>query len=390
MTTVNYGFKTNISLGSVTLFSGNGDVVTGGNLNLNGAKISADPATGAVAIIPAIGSSANPTAIIISPTGVITTANTVGGVLPSSAYTASLTPTTTTAVPNLSVSGRAVVTGNISSGNLAVSGTSNVGNLVVSSITWANGVSFVSGINYTASSNPPASGNKVGDQWYNTLNDTIYEYTWNGANYYWVDVTSPTVNLGSVNQTAPILATVANIASLTVTNAITWPNGAPYGTVVNSVINNVSVTGPAFSAILTYGQPVSSGIISNVVYGGKFYDTHSCYNTSTGVFTPNVAGYYQFNWTAGANTYPTSSGIVFSSLYKNSIEIARGARLVANTGGMVSNGSTSCFMNGTTDYVQVRFDQASGSSVFLEGDTGAVTNGGSYANYFNGVMIRGQ
>ena len=382
MTTVNYGFKANINLGALTLFSGNGDVVTVGNLSLSGAKISSDPVTGAVAIIPAVGSNANPTAIIISPTGVITTANTTGGVLSPTAYSASLNPTSTTAVPNLSVTGNATV-GNVYGGNLSVSGTSNVSNLIVSTITWSNGAAFTTGINYTASSNPPATGNKVGDQWYNTLNDTIFEYTWNGASYYWVDITSPTLNLGNVNQTVPIATTTANIGSLTVSNTITWPNGA-YSTVINNV------NGPSFSAILTYGQPVSSGIISNVIYGGKFYDTHNCYNTATGVFTPNVAGYYQFNWTAGANTYPTSSGIVFSSLYKNSIEIARGARLVANTGGMISNGATSCFLNGTTDYVQVRFDQASGGSVFLEGDTGAVINGGSYANYFNGVMIRGQ
>ena len=137
MTTVNYGFKANINLGALTLFSGNGDVVTVGNLSLSGAKISSDPVTGAVAIIPAVGSNANPTAIIISPTGVITTANTTGGVLSPTAYSASLNPTSTTAVPNLSVTGNATV-GNVYGGNLSVSGTSNVSNLIVSTITWSN------------------------------------------------------------------------------------------------------------------------------------------------------------------------------------------------------------------------------------------------------------
>ena len=156
-----------------------------------------------------------------------------------------------------------------------------------------------------------------------------------------------------------------------------------------SVNGNLAVNGPAFSTYLLTGQTVVNNVGANVIYNGKVYDTTNSYNTSTGVFKPNIAGYYQFNWSAGANTYPSSSGIVMSTLYKNTTEIARGARLIANTGGMVSNGSTTCYLNGTTDFVIVYFLQGSSGSATLEADSGAVANGGSYCNYFNGSMIRG-
>ena len=150
-----------------------------------------------------------------------------------------------------------------------------------------------------------------------------------------------------------------------------------------------AVNGPAFSAVLLTGQVIASGSLANVVYNGEYYDTNNCYNTTTGVFTPNVAGYYQFNWTAGANSYAASTGIVTSTLYKNNNELARGFRGVCNTAGIVAPGSASCYLNGTTDYVQIRFLQGSGSNATLEADAGAQAAGYSYANYFNGVMVRG-
>lgn len=76
-------------------------------------------------------------------------------------------------------------------------------------------------------------------------------------------------------------------------------------------------------------------------------------------------------------------------MYKNNQELARGARLVANTGGMISSGSGMCYLNGTTDYVQIKFLQGSGGTATLESDSNALTNGGSYANYFSGAMVRG-
>lgn len=48
---------------------------------------------------------------------------------------------------------------------------------------------------YTAAATVPASPN-VGDQWYNTSTDILYEYQNVGTGSFWVDITSPTVSLG--------------------------------------------------------------------------------------------------------------------------------------------------------------------------------------------------
>jgi hypothetical protein len=49
------------------------------------------------------------------------------------------------------------------------------------------------GITITTANTPPASGNVAGDQWYNTDNDTVYEYsTSDGVYYYCIDMVSPT------------------------------------------------------------------------------------------------------------------------------------------------------------------------------------------------------
>lgn len=46
------------------------------------------------------------------------------------------------------------------------------------------------GITYTANTAPPTSGNLVGDQWFSTVNDVLYEYSYDGVSYYWVDISS--------------------------------------------------------------------------------------------------------------------------------------------------------------------------------------------------------
>lgn len=48
------------------------------------------------------------------------------------------------------------------------------------------------GINYTASASVPVSSN-TGDQWYNTTENILYEYIYDGTSYFWIDTTSAQV-----------------------------------------------------------------------------------------------------------------------------------------------------------------------------------------------------
>jgi hypothetical protein len=273
-------------------------------------------------------------------------------------------------ISSLSVSGPTTLWGNLTStGNLSIGGYSNV---------------FIANGSATNVSALTISGNVYGRGGIGYLDAITLTNSYSGA----TAAPNKWIRLDSTGQLQIINSAYnTNIFNLTDAGILTVPT--VNATTAHTVNGNVAVNGPAFQAYLLTGQTTTSGTIANVLYNGKLYDTASCFNTTTGVFTPTVAGYYQFNWTAGANTYATSSGIVFSSLYKNNLEYARGARLVANVGGMISSGSAMCYLNGSTDYVQIKFDQASGSNAILEADAGAVTNNGSYCNYFSGAMVRG-
>lgn len=63
-------------------------------------------------------------------------------------------------------------------------------------IRWAgNSAVFNAGVTYTASTSPVAA--KLGDQWYNTANDVLYEYVTDGASTYWVDIQSLGTSTGN-------------------------------------------------------------------------------------------------------------------------------------------------------------------------------------------------
>lgn len=98
-------------------------------------------------------------------------------------------------------------TGNITAANFITTGNAVVGNILASGYYYANGDPFSgggggNGIVYTANTAPPASGNTVGSQWYNTNTGALFEYQYDGTSNYWVDVTGPTVANGSVGTTA--------------------------------------------------------------------------------------------------------------------------------------------------------------------------------------------
>ena len=110
-------------------------------------------------------------------------------------------------------------TGNITGGNIVtvgkISTSGNVyGNAILSdNYFYANGQPIPTGIVYTAAITPPA-GPDVGDQWYDTTSDVLYEYINDGTSNYWVDTTSPAFAGGVVANVA-ISGTLVPIANVT-------------------------------------------------------------------------------------------------------------------------------------------------------------------------------
>lgn len=139
---------------------------------------------------------------------------------------------------------------------------------------------------------------------------------------------------------------------------------------------NLAVDGPAFSA--TTGNTKSAANLTATEMAGYStvnFDTASCFNTTTGRFTPNVAGYYQFSWSIdfGTNGIGAAS-IVGASLYKNGTGIwGSGIQTSSTCFGAVGS-STVIYMNGTTDFASAYAFQNSGVTVsnFLARFAGAL------------------
>jgi hypothetical protein len=112
----------------------------------------------------------------------------------------------------------------------------------------------------------------------------------------------------------------------------------------------ISGNGPAFSARRSTDQNISSSTWTKIQFNTENFDTASCYDNATNYrFTPNVAGYYQFN----LNSSLAASGLSFVALaiFKNGSEAFLSSHF-AGTGAIYNGCSTLLSMNGSTDYVE--------------------------------------
>lgn len=131
--------------------------------------------------------------------------------------------------------------------------------------------------------------------------------------------------------------------------------GTGSGTVSQSnLASGVAGNGPAFSAYPTTGTSMTNGTWTKVNFQAEEFDTNSNFDTSTSRFTPTVAGYYQFNWTAGT---PVNAEKM-ARIYKNGSSVRGGSDLF----GYISSGSAILFMNGSTDYAEIYLVQITGST----------------------------
>lgn len=84
----------------------------------------------------------------------------------------------------------------VSLADITFTGNVTANKVYTTEIRWAgNSAIFNAGITYTASTSPVAA--KVGDQWYNTANDVLYEYVNDGTTSYWVDIQSLGTSTGN-------------------------------------------------------------------------------------------------------------------------------------------------------------------------------------------------
>jgi hypothetical protein len=188
-----------------------------------------------------------------------------------------------------------------------------------------------------------------------------------------------TISAGTTSGTALNMAadTSGNLAFTTQAgaNTITVPNAT--GTMM------VSGNMPAFSAYNNANQTVSTGVSTKLQLNTELFDTANAFDSTTNYrFTPQVAGYYQFN----GQIYGVASismAALYTLLFKNGSLYQYGSlqNITVGASGQSQTINTLVFLNGTTDYVEFYGTIiGSGTCTFL--------NSGSTLNWFNGVLVR--
>jgi hypothetical protein len=156
--------------------------------------------------------------------------------------------------------------------------------------------------------------------------------------------------------------------------------GVSIGNTTDPGATNLSVTGkvtapnlqgPAFSAVMSANQTVTTSTYTKVNFNTEDFDTNSNYDTTNYRFTPTVAGYYQVT----ACIYPsTTISAINCAIYKN------GANVKTFGGTTVSAlVSALIYFNGSTDYVECYG--------YLVGTTPAILSTAT-VSYFQATLVR--
>jgi len=203
---------------------------------------------------------------------------------------ASGTGTTTTFV----ISNTTVSTGT-DTGALQVQGGVGIGgNMYVGGTVTGGGVRTT-----TTSTNP--QNPTVGDLWYNTSNDVLYRYTYDGTNYYWIDTNGPNNNVGLM-----VAGTDISVNSVVISNTSTLQSVTGRGATTNVAVNINNLT-------QTYGTNSGAlAVAGGVGIGGAVWIGTTSYVAGSQIITAATIGNFGVSKiTAGTDTaVSTSTGEV--------------------------------------------------------------------------------
>jgi hypothetical protein len=147
----------------------------------------------------------------------------------------------------------------------------------------------------------------------------------------------------------------------------------------------VSGNMPAFSAFGNSSYSATSGVDTKVRFNNERFDTANCFDPTTNFrFTPNVAGYYQINYTVRFQI-GSSFSIAYTMLFKNGSVYAVGNQIMnlgAGTIYMDMPASDLVYMNGTTDYLEV-YVNIGATTITINDSTGT-----GFSSLFSGCLVR--
>jgi len=163
----------------------------------------------------------------------------------------------------------------------------------------------------------------------------------------------------STNHAVSIISNNTERIGVSAAGAVTIPNltaGLRVCTGTGGLLQTLTA-----EVVVAYGT--SSTTIANnadtiIIYNHETSDVNNWYNTSTGVFTPTVAGWYYIHATAMFTDLDSNIQII--SIYKNNATYNYQGVLFSNWCPMGITGLV--YLNGTTDYIDIRIFQNSGES----------------------------
>ena len=145
-------------------------------------------------------------------------------------------------------------------------------------------------------------------------------------------------------------------------DTVTIPSGATLGgagtfdlTSGSVTLNDTMKNTPSFYAYLASNiSSFTANQYNTIVFGTEGHDSNSDYDTSTGIFTPTVAGKYFVYFAISCEADANVINDVSVYLYKNGVEYLEVRdNPVASERGIDVGGSNIVDFNGTTDYVEV-------------------------------------
>ena len=175
---------------------------------------------------------------------------------------------------------------------------------------------------------------------------------------------------------ASVLARTAVLASSNADAAVNF-SAAPmvFSTVPGA---KIAATGPIFSAYRSGDQTgVTNNTLVKVQLNAEEFDTASCFDSTTNYrFTPNVAGYYRFEWLVDARG--TSLTVGHTQLWKNGALHKNGSWAAHSSNVSLSVGAAVVYMNGSTDYVELYGYSSASSGNLFSGGLASTFLSGSY------------
>lgn len=187
---------------------------------------------------------------------------------------------------------------------------------------------------------------------------------------------NPSTTLGDIEYRSSTANTNTRLAIGTTGQVLTVSGGVPAWATASAPTN------PAFRAFRnTSQQSFSQNTWTKVQFNAETFDTASCFDSTTNYrFTPNVAGYYQFNCLLYVSK--TGQSLTAAQFYKNGSAVSKVYEWTNTSTYSQMNGSDIIYLNGSTDYVEVYVYDGDPSARNVDQTSGTTS-------YLSGVWIRG-